>query len=295
MIKKTYILITPARNEAAYIEKTIQSVISQTILPKKWVIVNDGSTDRTDEIVRQYMEKHPFIQLLHASGEKLRNFGSKVKAFKAGYERVENMEYDFIGNLDADVSFEKNYYECVLNEFERNQSLGIAGGIILELQARHFRKMNYNLTSVAGAIQLFRKECYKDIGGYVSSEKGGIDAIVEVMARMKGWYVKTFPNIEVKHHRRIGITQDSIFSKWYRYGVKENLMGTHLLFIIAKCFDRLKEKPYVIGSMIMMCGYLFSWIRRDTRPISREFVNYIRNEQKERLYKTFLPNKTFKS
>lgn len=286
--KKAYVLITPARNEEGYIEMTIKSVVSQTVLPKKWVIVSDGSTDRTEEIVSSYLEKYKFIQLVRTPGENKRNFGSKVDAFNAGYEKVKDIEHDFIGNLDADVSFEPNYFENIINKFEENNKLGIAGGHILELDGGKFRKYKYNLASVAGAVQLFKKQCYQEIGGYCSLECGGIDAIAEVMTRMKGWQIKTFPEIEVKHHRRIGVTQENIMSKWFHYGIKENLIGAHPIFMFAKCIHRFKEKPYIIGGLIMMCGYLCSLVRRDTRQVSREVFQYLRSEQKKRLYKPFL-------
>ena len=123
MFKKPYVLITAARNEEAYIEKTINSVISQTILPRKWVIVSDGSTDRTDQIVNKYAAKHDFIQLVHISGSTQRNFRSKVNAINIGYERLKHIEYEFIGILDADVSFKSDYFESILREFQKNPKL----------------------------------------------------------------------------------------------------------------------------------------------------------------------------
>ena len=113
-----YVIITPARNEEAYIEKTIQSVISQTILPRKWIIVSDGSTDKTEEIISRYAKENHFIQLLTSKGDLKRNFGSKVNAFNAGYQLLKDMSYDFICNLDADVTFSSNYFESILQEFD---------------------------------------------------------------------------------------------------------------------------------------------------------------------------------
>ncbi|MFX0199832.1 MAG: glycosyltransferase, partial [Candidatus Hodarchaeota archaeon] len=176
MQKNSYVLITPARNEQDYIQKTIESVVSQTILPEKWVIVSDGSTDHTDEIVSHYAAKHDFIQFIRVSEHIQRNFWSKVHAFNAGYEQIKNTEYKFLGNLDADVSFNSNYYENVLLRFQTNPKLGIAGGIILELLNGQYVNQKLSLNSVAGAIQLFRRECYQDIGGYIPLTYGGVDS-----------------------------------------------------------------------------------------------------------------------
>ena len=115
--EKSYVIVTPARNEENYIEKTIKSVASQSLLPKKWIIVSDGSTDRTDIIVNEYSNKYDFIHLLRAEDDNKRNFGSKIMAFRAGVKQLTNLEYDFIGNLDADVSFYFNYYENLLQKF----------------------------------------------------------------------------------------------------------------------------------------------------------------------------------
>lgn len=288
MTNKEYVLITPAKNEENYIEKTIQAVISQTILPLRWIIVNDGSVDRTNEIVSAYAGKYKFIQVISNSGDSCHNFGSKVKAFNAGYKMLGNFKYNFIGNIDADVSFNSNYFERILKEFECNPRLGIGGGVILELQAGRFNKLDYDLNSVAGAVQLFRRRCYDDIGGYVYSEIGGIDAVAEGMARMNGWEVKTFSEIEVYHHRPIGIgTKKNIFTKCFRYGLHENLIGNHPVFVIAKGIKLVFNKPYFLGGLLMICGYLWSWIRKDIRPVPNNYIKYIRSEQKYRIMSAF--------
>jgi poly-beta-1,6-N-acetyl-D-glucosamine synthase len=292
MDKESYVLITPARNEEAYIEKTIESVISQTILPKKWVIVSDGSTDRTDEIVSDYVARYDFIQLLRVAGDGNRNFGSKVNAFNAGYKQLEGIDYDFIGIVDADVSFDSDYYENVLARFEQNPKLGIAGGIFFDVYdgKSHGKphKALVSLNSVRGPIQLFRRRCYRDIGGYIPQKLGGEDTVAEVMARMYGWEVQSFPKLKGLHHRLTGTEGLTIWRARFRQGIVAYSLGYHPLFQIAKCLYRVAEKPSFIGSILTMCGYYWSALRQDERIVSTDFVKYIRQEQMHRLKSLFL-------
>src|SRR5262249_7725639 len=155
--------VTPARNEAAYIEKTLESMIHQTVLPLKWVIVNDASTDNTREIIDRYLDKHPWIEVVEMPARRDRSFAAKVGAFNAGYEKVKDLQFNVIGNLDADISFEKDHFEFLLSRFEQDPTLGVAGTV--------FREEGYNSETdsfegrkhVSGQCQLFRKECWEDI------------------------------------------------------------------------------------------------------------------------------------
>jgi len=279
-----YVLITPARNEAAYIEKTIKSVIAQTVLPEKWVIVSDGSTDRTDDIIKRYEENYSFIQLLLIERCSSRNFGSKVYAIRAGLERLNGVEYDFIGNLDADVSFESSYYERVLAKFQQSPKLGIAGGVLFEPCGGNWIQQNVSLSwSVSGPIQMFQRQCYEDIGGYLPLRKGGVDAMAEVMARMRGWEVRTFPEISVLHHRRTGTEKGHIVFARFRQGIMEYSHGSHPLFEIGKCMSRIGEKPYVFGSLFRLSGYCWACLRRDQRDVPDDVVTFLRHEQIKRL------------
>src|SRR5579864_8080526 len=128
----TYVLITPARNEAALIEQTIQSVVSQTVLPRKWVIVSDGSTDGTDDIVKIYLGRHPWMELVRMPEHRDRHFAAKVSCFNAGYERVREEDFDVVGNLDADITFDSGYFEFLLGRFAADSTLGVAGTPFVE-------------------------------------------------------------------------------------------------------------------------------------------------------------------
>ena len=286
--KPNYILITAARNEGAYIEEPIESVVAQTVLPKRWVIVSDGSTDRTDEIIKRYEAKYDFLKYMRIDSQESRNFGSKIYAFYEGYKQMSHVEYDFIGNLDADVSFGSNYYEQILTRFQENPKLGIAGGTIFDIDkyGRGFHKQFSNLNTVAGAIQMFRNECYKNIGGYIPLSKGGVDAIAGVMARMHGWEVKSFTDLSVFHHRTMGTEKGCIFSARFRQGIMEYSHGNHPLFELAKCLLRIQEKPYLIGSCFRISGYIWAYFRKVQRAVPNDVVSFIRREQIDRLYGT---------
>jgi len=278
-----YILITPARNEEACIEKPLQSVVAQSHLPKKWVIVSDGSTDRTDAIVREYAARYPFIELVRAAEQGTRNFGSKVAAFNAGYARVSNLKYDLIGNLDADVSFDPDYFALLLERFSHDARLGLGGGIIREKVGERFVTQTISRNSVAGAVQLFRRGCFEEIGGYIPLTAGGIDSAAEIMARMHGWNVQTFPELEVLHHRRVSIGKGKMWTTYFQKGKNDFLLGYHPLFELMKCIYRVMEKPYLLGSTLAWFGYVWAWFRGCKFQLPAEAVQFLRTEQLARL------------
>ncbi len=283
MMYRSYVLITPARNEEENIEKTIQSVVSQTSLPKKWVIVNDGSTDRTDEIVSRYAARYSFIELIRVADSCKYNFGSKVHAFNAGYAKINDVDYDYIGNLDADITFQHDYCERILTKLEDNEKLGIAGGMVLERLKGKFVNLDYNVNSVAGAVQMFKRRCFEEIGGYLPLQYGGIDAVAEIMSRMHGWEVRSFKDIVAYHNRRIGTTQESIIQSRFRYGVRDYSFGTHPLFMLLKSLHRFIKRPYIIGALLTLSGYAWSWIQREPKAVSEEIVRFLRKEQMSRI------------
>ena len=278
-----YVLITPARNEEAYIEKTIQSVTSQSLLPEKWVVVSDGSTDATDSIVNRYVQSHDFIQLVTATNSGRPNFGSKVKAINEGYKHLQGIQYDYIGNLDADVSFDADYFKQLLEKFSNHEKLGIAGGIICELINGKYLSQNISLNSVAGAVQLFRQQCYKDIDGYIPMKYGGIDAAAEIMARMHGWEVKTFPELKVLHPRRVTTGGKNMLQTRYYQGVTNYLLSYHPLFHISSCVSRFTDKPYFLGSIMSMIGYFFAHLQKYEKKIPKDAAKFLRAEQMKRL------------
>jgi glycosyltransferase involved in cell wall biosynthesis len=281
----SYILITPVRNEAAYIQKTIKAVISQTVTPERWLIVSDGSTDRTDEIVESYARSIDFIELVRIDRGERRNFGSKVKAFRFGYDMIKNEEYDFLGILDADVSFNEKYYESILSKFVADENLGIAGGQKYDTTGNGFYKVPTASISVAGPFQLFRRKCFEDTGGFTPIPLGGEDAVIETKARMSGWKVETFPELRVYHHRRTGTASVNIFRGRFRDGIQDYLIGYHPIFEFLRCSRRMFQKPYVFGALALLSGYTWAAVLRRERPVSAKFVSYLRSEQLTRIFR----------
>jgi len=280
-----YVLITAARNEEKYIPKTIEAVISQTIKPLKWIIVSDRSTDNTDNIVINAAKHVNFIELVSLRGDDKRNFGSQVRAINKGYEYVHGLKYNFIGNLDADVSFEPRYFELLFQKFSNNDTLGLCGGFICEEKNGEFvgRPTN-NLRSVPHAIQMFRRECFEGIGGYIPLKYGGPDWCAEVMARMKGWEVSSFEDMRVLHHRPT-TSAEGYYRGRFRSGLMDYSMGSHPLFEIIKCFSRVRSRPIIIGSILRLIGYMYGYLKRETRLVPEEVTKYLRLEQVSRIKK----------
>ncbi len=279
-----YILITPAHNEEAFIEKTIKSVISQTVLPKKWVIVSDGCTDRTDDIVIDYARLREWIELIKIPAHGQRNFASKVRAFNAGYQRVKDENYGLIGNLDADISFGKDYFEYLVEKFEKFPNLGVAGTDYIEGKFHSFRDSYINVQHVNGQCQLFRRKCFDDIGGYTPIKQGGIDWVAVTTARMKGWETYSFSGRTYYHHRSMGTGKNnSVLLSRFHYGKKDYFLGGHPLWELFRVVFQMTKEPYLIGGFFLMMGYIWGWIRHMEKPISAELIEFHRKEQIKRL------------
>ena len=283
----SYILITPARNEETFLEKTIQSVVSQTILPLRWIIVSDGSLDRTDEIALHYVARHNWIEFLRMPIHDDRQFASKVHGFQAGYRRITDLEFDIVGNLDADLSFEPDYIEYLLDKFAQDPDLGVAGTPFVEVTTSPYDYRYTNIEHVSGACQLFRRACFESIGGYRPVKRGGIDWIAVTMARMKGWKTRTFTDKLITHHRKMGTGISNLLGARYALGRQDYYLGNHPLWEIFRMFYQMKHRPYVWGGLILFLGYITAALQREKRPVPAELVAFIRHEQMGRLRKRF--------
>jgi len=282
-----YVLMTAAYNEESYIERTIESVLAQTVLPKRWVIVSDGSIDRTDEIVGAYADRHSFIEFVRVSRPPGRSFSSKVAALRAGYERFDDVAYEFIGNFDSDVTVGPRYFENLIGNLQSCPTLGIAGGYVLEENEGQFQNRRANrVYSVAHAAQLVRRTCYEAIAGYAVLEYGGEDWHAQTSARMNGWEAKAFPDLKIFHHRHTG-EGDNLLRHKFRQGRMDYAFGSDPLFEALKCIERFPERPFVAGSLARLCGFVWSWISREKRPVSAPFILFVRSEQKQKLRSLF--------
>lgn len=280
-----YALFTPAYNEADYIEHTLRSVVAQTIRPEKWVIVSDGSDDGTDGIVKAYAADHEFIELVRRERDESRNFGQKVYAIRAAEERLRDVDYDFIGNLDADISFEPDYFERLLEAFRDDETLGIAGGRVYDVVNGELKERMVSPSySVAGAVQLFRRACYEQVGGYRPLRWGGIDSVADAYARMYGWKVRTLLDLTVAHYRVTGTAGGrSQLRAAYRTGTQEYVNGFHPVFVLAKSARRLLHRPVVMGAVCRVYGYVDAMARRREREVSEDLIRFLRREQMQRL------------
>ena len=280
-----YVLITPARNEAEFVELTIKSVVAQTVQPVKWVIVSDGSTDGTDDIVRKYGVEHRWIELVRAPERSERHFAGKVHAFNAGYAEIKHLQYDIIGNLDADVSFEdKDYFAFLLSKFAENLTLGVAGTPYRQGNSIHDYRF-VNIEDVSGACQLFRRECFEEIGGYLPMRGGGVDHVAFLAARMKGWETRTFTDKVCLHHRSSGTAQRGPLMARFTSGGLDYALGGHLIWELFRTVYQMTKKPFVIGGLMLAAGYAWALVRCVDRPIPREMVAFRRREQMQRLRK----------
>jgi len=282
--KLRYVIITPARNEERFIELTLQSMVAQSYLPLRWVIVSDGSTDRTDEIVGRYAARYPWIELLRMPQRQERHFAGKVYAFNAGFERVKSLEFDVVGNLDADVSFEPEHFEFLLGKMKETPKLGMAGAPFREGTFQYDYRFS-NIENVWGGCQLFRRQCYEGIGGYMPLKGGCIDHVAVISARFHGWKTRTFPDKICMHHRTMGTAQHSELRAKFRLGVKDHSVGNHPLWEFVRAIYQMKHRPVVAGGIALWMGYAWALLRGAEVPLSKDLVTFVRREQMQRLKK----------
>lgn len=288
-----YALITPAWNEETHLENVIRSVVSQSMPPAQWVIVSDGSTDRTDEIVESYAKQYHWIRLLRLERSPDRHFAGKAHAVNAGFESLRQIDFELIGNLDADITLPADYYEFLLSKFDDMPKLGVAGTPFIEdgtTSGDHsYGHALANLNHVSGACQLFRRRCFEEIGGYTPIKGGGIDWVAVTTARMRGWTTRTFLERTCAHHRAMGTADRNPIRARFRHGQEDYRVGNHPFWEIARGLFQMKNKPFVIGGFSLMLGYACAWLSRKPNPISQELRLFHRAEQMERIRRIFSP------
>lgn len=277
-----YAIITPARNEAQYIELTIKSMIAQTRPPVKWVIVSDGSTDETDELVRKYLDKYPWIELLRMPERTERHFAGKAHAVNSGYEVVKGLNFEIVGNLDADVSFEPDHFEFLVGKMAESPRLGVAGAPFREGTFQYDYRFT-NIDNVWGGCQLFRRECFEAMGGYVPLKGGGVDLVAVVTARMHGWQTRTYPERVCIHHRIMNSAMNKGLKLKFKWGQSDYRLGSHPAWEFFRCIYQLSQPPYVIGGMTILAGYYYSLVTRRPRSVSSAFAAFRGKEQMQKL------------
>jgi glycosyltransferase involved in cell wall biosynthesis len=277
-----YVLITPAHNEERFITKTLESMVAQTLLPERWIIVNDGSTDKTADIAADFARRFPWIELVHRSPRLDRHFGAKVHAFNAGLERVGSLDFDVIGNLDADISFDPDYLEFLIRKFAEDPRLGVAGTPFTEGEGYDSARDSFEGENhVAGGCQLFRRRCFEDVGGYTPNPAGGIDWIAVTTARMKGWRTRSFPQKRFHHYRPLGTAGKSGMAASFSYGEKDYYLGGSPLWQLFRVAYRTTKRP--LDGLALLVGYCWAAIRRAKRAVTRDLMHFHRREQMNKL------------
>jgi poly-beta-1,6-N-acetyl-D-glucosamine synthase len=277
-----FVIITPVRNEEKYLEQTVKSVISQTVKPIEWVIVNDGSSDRTGIIIDSYSKQFQWIRPVHRKNRGYRKSGGGViEAFYDGYNSLVARNWDYVVKLDGDLTFDKQYFEKCFKKFDKIQNLGICGGGIYHVADGHMHLEENPSFHVRGATKIYKRKCWDAIGGL--PKHPGWDTVDEVKARMLGWDTRTFPEIKVIHHRRTG-GADGIWRGAIKDGNADYFSGYHPLFMFAKYIRRVFKKPYLVESLGLFYGFLRGYIRRGPQVDDAELVRYLRKQQLRRLF-----------
>jgi len=279
-----YVLVTTAKNEEALIRNVLESVCFQILPPLRWVIVDDGSSDATPGLIEDYANRYDWIDFVKNPPQTERTFARKANAVNKALERVEDLEYEVVGNLDADVSFEAGYMEYLMKRFAEESNLGVAGTPFTEAGGYDSTKDSFEGENyVAGPCQLFRRSCWQDIGGYMPNAAGGVDWIAVMTARMKGWKVKCFQEKRFHHHRPMGTAMKSPLAAMFSYGRKDYYLGGSPIWQLFRVAFRMMKRPYVFGGLALLFGYTWAALTRMRRPVSRELMRYHRADQMKKL------------
>ncbi len=276
-----YVIITPARDEEKYIAKTIESMLLQTIRPAEWVIVNDGSTDRTGEIIDEYAAKHPWIRAVHRTNRGFRKAGGGVvDTFNDGYRTLTCKDWDFIVKLDGDLSFDPDYFERCFAHFEQDPRLGVGGGVMCYIEDGKKSFEANPAFHVRGATKIYKRSCWDAIGGFWPAP--GWDTMDEVKASMLGWTTRSFPELHLLHHRHTGAA-DGTWANLVKNGRANYICGYHPIFMLLKCVRRIKFKPHLLGPAALMYGFVSGYLKRIPQVDDPKTIQYLRNQQMARL------------
>ena len=276
-----YVIITPVRDEETHIEATVASVCHQSLLPAEWVIVDDGSTDRTGEILDRYAAQYSWMHVIHRKNRGFRKSGGGVmEAFYEGYNALDSSSWDFLVKLDGDLGFAPDYFEKCFDHFRREPKLGVGGGQIYH-EVRGTLQVEANPRfHVRGATKIYRRACWEAIGGLWPA--AGWDTIDEVKANMLGWKTYSFTDLCLIHHRFTG-SEEGLLRDRVKHGVACYVSGYHPIYVIASSVLRVTQKPYLVGSAAILYGFLKGYLNQSRRVQDRSYIAYIRGQQLRRL------------
>ncbi len=288
-----YVVVSPVRDEAQYLRHTIGSMLQQTIRPAEWIVVNDGSSDGTAEIAARLASEVDWISAVHRPdrtessrfrtsadrGARARE-AKEIEAFYEGFERITATDWDFLVKLDGDVGFEPDYFEKCFAAFDADPKLGIAGGLICNLVNGELHLELVPGFHVRGATKIYRRDCWRDIGGVVRG--AGWDTLDEVKANMLGWSTRSLSELRVVHYRLTG-SANGAWRNAVKNGVWSYVSGYHPLYMAARCARRVAKKPYVVGAIAMLYGFVQGYIHDIQRVDDKRLIRYLREQQLRRL------------
>ncbi|WP_404422106.1 glycosyltransferase [Nibricoccus sp. IMCC34717] len=280
---RSYLLVTPVKDEEQLIGRTIASVAAQTILPAEWVIVSDGSTDRTNEVVAEAARRHPWITLVALPPRPGRSFAAVVNNTELGIRQAKAQDSRYIGLLDSDVEFPPHYFQTLMERMEADPKLGLCGGAVIDigLPKNVFPR---NRRDIPGATQFFRRECFAGLGGMIAVPEGGWDALTCMTARKNGWRTVLFTDLVMDHLKPRNISQGGVWRRKAQMGERDYALGYHPLFETAKCLGRaFSDRPPLIAGLAWWIGFLGATLRKPKRVVPEDVIRATRKEQLRRL------------
>ncbi len=283
-LKSHIVIISPVRNEEKFISGIIDSLVAQTLKPVEWIIVDDGSSDKTYEIASKAAAEHDWIRVVEKTNRGFRAVGpGVVEAFYYGYDRIESKDYDYICKLDADLELKPKYFETLLSFFEQDSYLGAASGKPFVWENGSLIEERTHDEMVCGQINFYRRQCFEDIGGFVREVHW--DGIAFHRARMEGWRTRSIRHEDLNfiHKRLMGSSEAGIVKGRLRWGKGQYFMGTHPLFLLAISVYRMAEQPYIIGGLCIFFGYCQAYFNSMSRYDNLAFRKSLHAWQMERL------------
>jgi poly-beta-1,6-N-acetyl-D-glucosamine synthase len=282
----SYVLVTPVRDEVSTIGRTIESVTRQTIQPREWIIVSDGSTDGTNDVVDAASKSHAWIRLLSRPSRPLRSFAAVVHNTEMGVKALRCRDYQYLGLLDADLDFQADYFEQLIRRFQENPGLGLAGGVVVDRGTPRTR-LPRNRVDIPGAVQFFSRDCFESLGSLLPVPEGGWDCLSCAMARMGGFETRLFTDLIVDHLKPRNISQGGTLRRLWQMGVRDYAIGYDPLFELLKCLGRLGEAPFAAAAAASWCGYCTAALQRRPRLIPHHVLAHVQQEQRQRLRGVF--------
>ena len=274
-----YVVITPQRDEENNLPRAIESMVRQTLRPFQWIIVDDGSKDRSGAMADEASRQHCWIQVVHRADRGQRKPGGGViEAFYDGHKLIQSHSWDFLVKLDGDLSFQEDYFEKCFAHFEQNKKLGIGGGTVCRLSPEGLVEevKGDPRFHVRGATKIYRRACWEQIGGLLRAP--GWDTIDEVKANMLGWETYTFPELKLHQGKDTG-SADGNLKNWIKNGRANYITGYHPLFMFCKCLRRLLRRPYLVASAALFWGFISGYFFRIPRVPDPEMIRFLRRQQ----------------